>query len=324
MTYVVVLGSDDVIPFFRYPDQSDIGQESAFDPPVLDDTASQASLRGNYVLSQDAYGADIQISQYSSSFPIPDLAVGRLVESAPEITGMLDAYITANGTVTPHSSLVTGYDFLTDAAEAAQTDLSAGVDGASDALIDPGNWTATQLKQQFLTTRHDIAFLAGHFSASAALAGDFQTTMTTSDLVAPTTADLTNVIVLSIGCHSGYNIVDGAAVPNVTLALDWAQAFAQKKMTGILGTGYQYGDTDFIAYSEQLYTTIVHRLRIGTGPIPIGRALVESKLEYLRDTPDIRGLHEKALREATLFGLPMLGVNLPDGRGLSDHPNDAL
>ena len=26
-------------------------------------------------------------------------------------------------------------------------------------------------------------------------------------------------------------------------------------------------------------------------------------------------MHEKALLEATLFGLPMLGVNMPSGRG---------
>ena len=111
-------------------------------------------------------------------------------------------------------------------------------------------------------------------------------------------------------------------MPNVTLALDWPQALAQKKMTGILGTGYQYGDTDFIAYSERIYTGIAHRLRYGTGAVAIGKALVAAKLDYLKATPDIRGLHEKALREATLYGLPMLGVDLPSGRGLSD-PSDA-
>ena len=47
----------------------------------------------------------------------------------------------------------------------------------------------------------------------------------------------------------------------------------------------------------------------------VGAALVQAKLAYLAATPDIRGLHEKALLEATLFGLPMLGVNMPAGRG---------
>ena len=329
MQYVVLVGGDDVIPFFRYPDNSDLGPESAYVPPVSSASASEASLRYNYVLSQDAYGAGIQISLYSSAFPIPDLAVGRLVETASEVSGMLDAYTATSGVVHPSSSLVTGYDFLADAAGAAQVDLSAGTGTAADTLItpfnvaptDPLSWTAAQLKTKFLNTRHDLVFLAGHFSANSALAADFKTSVLTTDL-ASSALDQSNVIVLSIGCHSGYNIVDGAAVPNVTLPLDWAQALAQKKMTGILGTGYQYGDTDFIAYSERIYTGIAHRLRYGTGPVAIGKALVAAKLDYLKATPDIRGLHEKALREATLYGLPMLGVDLPSGRGISD-PSDA-
>ena len=87
----------------------------------------------------------------------------------------------------------------------------------------------------------------------------------------------------------------------------------------IAGTGYQYGDTDFIEYSERLYLNFAKQLRAklpdGTsGPVPVGEALVKAKLQYLATTPDIRGIHQKALLEATLFGLPMLGVNMPSGR----------
>ncbi len=119
----------------------------------------------------------------------------------------------------------------------------------------------------------------------------------------------------SAGCHSGYNLVDDDAVPGVTQPLDWSQAFAQKRTTLIAGTGYQYGDTDFLEYSERLYRDFARELHAGTGAIPIGEALVKAKLTYLATTPDIRGIHEKALLEATLFGLPMLGVNMPAGRG---------
>ena len=82
------------------------------------------------------------------------------------------------------------------------------------------------------------------------------------------------------------------------------------------GTGYQYGDTDFLEYSERLYNNFARQLRAGTAgtPIAVGEALVKAKLAYLATTPDIRGIHEKALLEATLFGLPMLGVNMSSGR----------
>ena len=80
LEYVVIVGNDDVIPFFRYPDKALLGPESNYVPPVQDFTASQASLRLGYVLSQDAYGAAIGLSLNATEFPIPLLAVGRLVE----------------------------------------------------------------------------------------------------------------------------------------------------------------------------------------------------------------------------------------------------
>jgi hypothetical protein len=192
----------------------------------------------------------------------------------------------------------------------------AGATG--DALItpngtspqSPASWTAAQLRTKLLDSRHDVIFLAGHFSANSALAADFATSLLTTDLAASTT-DFTNSIVFSAGCHAGYNLVDGDAIPGVTLQLDWAQIFARKGATLIAGTGYQYGDTDFVEYSERLYDNFSRQFLYGAGAVSVGEALVQAKLVYLAATPDIRGLHEKALLEATLFGLPMLGVNMP-------------
>ena len=76
-----------------------------------------------------------------------------------------------------------------------------------------------------------------------------------------------NALVFSAGCHSGYNLVDGDGVAGVTETLDWAQAFARKQATLVAGTGYQYGDTDFLEYSErhlpQLRPGAAHRQRRG-------------------------------------------------------------
>ena len=41
------------------------------------------------------------------------------------------------------------------------------------------------------------------------------------------------------------------------------QAFAQKQAVLVAGTGYQYGDTDFLEYSERLYRDFAHELRAG-------------------------------------------------------------
>ena len=159
------------------------------------------------------------------------------------------------------------------------------------------SWTADQLRTALLGTRHDLIFLAGHFSANNTLAADFSTTMNSTELAA-SNVNLENSIVFSAGCHSGYNIVNGDAVPGVTQTLDWVEAFAQKQATLIAGTGYQYGDTDFLAYSEQLYADFAHALRARQrARSRSASALVQAKQTYLDATPEPAGdRHQVAAR----------------------------
>src|SRR3990172_5350107 len=120
LQYVVLVGGDNVIPFFRHADGAMLGNEKNFVPPVLENSPSQASLKSGYFLSQDDYGAALTISVKGDDLPLLDLAVGRLVETAAEAKVVVDAYLgTADGVLpAPSSLLVTGYDFLTDGAEA--------------------------------------------------------------------------------------------------------------------------------------------------------------------------------------------------------------
>ncbi|MGD2163049.1 MAG: choice-of-anchor Q domain-containing protein, partial [Anaerolineales bacterium] len=323
LEYVVIMGNDDVIPFYRYPDQAGLANEVNYVPPVKDSTSSQASLKLSYVLGQDEYGSSRTLSWKYGSLPIPDLSVGRLVEDYVEISAVLDAYLaTPDGVITPGSSLVTGYDFLEDAANAVEFELSSGVNVPAETLItpreispqDPSSWTADQLRTLLYADRYDLIFLAGHFSASSALAADYSTRLLTSDITAMSPEQWSNVVVFSAGCHSGYNIVNEHGVPGVTREPDWAQAFNSLGATLIGGTGYQYGDTDIIEYSERLYQLFSQELRRGSGPVSIGEALTRAKQAYLAETPQLRPLHEKAVLEATIFGLPMLSFDMPGAR----------
>ncbi|MCB0033529.1 MAG: tandem-95 repeat protein, partial [Anaerolineales bacterium] len=330
--YVVIVGGDNVIPFFRYPDNALLANENNFNPYLLPDSPSQATLRLGYVMGQDEYGSEHEISFKSSAIPVPNLYVGRLVETAAQVNNYLGAYFnTADGVVQPQNDpLITGYDFLEDVALAVQEQLELGTNLPSEALIspshlapyDPQSWTAADLRDALLNGRNDITFLAGHFSASGALAADYSTRMTAAELMnAP--INLQNVLVYSAGCHSGYNLIDEHGIPAVTEHPDWAQAFNYKGTTFVGGTGYQYGDTEFIEYSERLYLEFTKQLRTGTGPVPVGQALAIAKQIYLAETPQMRGIHEKSLIEATLFGLPMFsidmqGVRLPDNNNSSD------
>jgi len=339
LQHVVIAGTDGVVPFFRYADDAGLGPESDFVPPVRDDTAAQASLRSNQVLGQDAYGTVDDIMVKGAVLPVPDLAVGRLVETPAEIEAQVQRFLANEGVLPePTSSLVTGYDFLTRAADSVQADLEAGLGstGQADTLVtDQGvptttttvggtpdrrhSWTASDLREALLGERHDLVFLAGHFSASEALAADYETSLSTADIAAhPGT--FTDSLVFSAGCHSGYSLTDTDGIPGLTQGLDWTQAMAQQGATLIAGTGYQYADTDFLAYSAKLYAQFAEQLRAGTAgtPVQIGQALVQAKQDYLAGVGTLAGIDRKSLLQATLYGLPMTGLDLPAGRTGTD------
>jgi len=331
LQYIVIVGSDDAVPFFRSPDNAPLGPEENYEPPLLDSSPAQAALRLNYILSQDAYGARTSLSLGNDSLPLPAIPVGRLVETAPQISAQLAAYLALPGGVvpTPSSALITSYDFLVDAGNEVQAQLTAGltpaagpaprveslVSPSSESFLDPNAWNADDLRAQLFGSRHDLVFLAGHFSAAGTLAADFSTTVNASEVLTATT-DFSNAIIFSAGCHSGYNLLDSAAVPGITRSQDWASAFAARGATLIGGTGYQYGDTDFLAYSEQIYAEFSRQLRVGEPgeAVAIGDALVAAKLDYLARTPRFEGIDDKSLRIATIYGLPMLKVVMPGTR----------
>ncbi len=329
-TYVVIAGGDDVIPFFRYPDVSGLGQESQFEPPLNGNTPPGASLTEDQVLSQDAYGSEIEVTIGGATVPLPDLAVGRLVKTPDEITSVIDHYLgLVDGTLpAPTRSLVTGYDFLQDAADGVNAEFVAALPGGThDTLIEQSgvapadSWKAAELEAKLLgPSRPDLVFLAGHFSANDTLAADFETTLE-ADVLAPdyqggvNKDKLMNTLVLSPGCHSGYNIVDTAGTAT-TNTFDWTQRMAQQKAVLIGGTGYQYGDTDFLEYSERLYLDVARRLHEGpaTGnrpPVAVGKALTLAKQDYLGSLSTLTGIDQKAVLQATLYGLPMTGFDAP-------------
>ena len=130
-------------------------------------------------------------------------------------------------------------------------------------LGDPALWSSQTLGTTLFSRRNDIVFLGGHFTQGYAIAADGATALD-DGAVLTAQPDLTNTLVESIGCHSGYNLVDADGVPDFTWMFDWAQAFARRGATLVAGTGYQYGSPDSLNFSELLYLDFNKELRTGT------------------------------------------------------------
>jgi hypothetical protein len=327
---VIIVGDDDVIPFFRYPDNAGLAPEADYEPPLSSITAADAALQGNYYLSDDQYGADIQLNIQGTTVPLETAAVGRLVETPTDILATVNSYLGGATVIKPTSSLATGYDFMAAPASQILSAFSTGIrngtntpfitnDGVatSQTGAPPTNaWTASGLASTLFGSHHDLVFLGAHFSANNLLAADDTSTLTTNQFASQVGTSLAGSLVISAGCHAGYNIDGADAVKGVTDTLAWPQTFTEAGATLIAGTGYQYGDTDYVAYSDQVYVDVAQQLgyqpTAGASPVAVGNALLAAKQQYLSSLDQLNGVEEKALLEITLYGIPQLGVQEPN------------
>jgi CSLREA domain-containing protein len=322
LEYIVLAGGADVIPFFLVQDVSGLAFEKEYVVPVAPSTASEAALMTNLVQGQDGYGSQVDITQAGHTLAFPNLAVGRLVETAVDVSAAVNAYIQTDGVITPNSALVTGYDFVGDAAVEIKAEMDAGTNSNSDTLIQmpglppthPTAWSAADMRAKLLSGNFDIAMLSGHFSAGNLLAADYVTELSAAE-IAQSSANLTDVLIFALGCHSGYTIPSGDMITGVSPDPDWAKAFLRKGAAGyISATGYAYGDTELVEYGERLFLLMAQQLRTGSDPVSVGQAVVKAKQQYLAETAQLTGIDHKTLVEMTLYGLPMMKVDMPGAR----------
>jgi hypothetical protein len=96
-------------------------------------------------------------------------------------------------------------------------------------------------------------------------------------------------------------------------AFDWPEAFSdQGAAVYVANTGYGYGDTDIVAYSEKVMSLFAERIGSKTGSaLTIGQALAYAKQEYFGSLVQYEAYDEKALQETTFYGLPMFRIGPP-------------
>ena len=179
-------------------------------------------------------------------------------------------------------------------------------------------WTAGELKQRWLENRHDLDSINAHFDHWRAIPADGPGQVLTAVDVKDS-QQVSGTVVFSVGCHSGLPVPDEQAAEH---PLDFAQALAGKGATYLANTGYGYGDANAIGYSERLMVLFAHELRAGGS---VGQALRRAKIDYF-NTVGIHALtpyDEKVLGVATLYGLPMLRVQMPGAARATSSAADA-
>ena len=306
--YIVVVGDDAAgIPFGRIPDNSAYANERGYASTFFGATNNQyLSTYGLGFLPTDDPLGDVNYS--GKGLYVPELAVGRLVETPDEILGQITQYINRNGAINPTRALTTGYDFLEDGATRISAGFKArlGTNNAQELISD--TWSKENLIFAMFPTSNPpvLDSINAHYDHFRALPADENAAQREEILF--TTADLegrstSGRVVFTMGCHSVLPVSD--FVFGNVLNADWSEAYSQTGAIVYMGnTGYGLGDTAAVLYSEKLNLLFADRL---DGSMTVGQALAFAKQEYAA-TPTQSGYHLKVVDQATLMGLPMYRV----------------
>lgn len=290
--YIVLVGDDRVIPHRRVPEGDMSKTEHEYAPSVTSSTTLWAAAQANMTLTDDYYADREPTDWQGQELYIPDYAIGRLIETPDEIIGTIDTFL-AGQVLTGSRALVTGYDFVQDTAGGISGLFKNDNFTTDDELIGPV-WSgdALRAKQLNASPRFDLQSINGHATHATTGAPDHADIQ--AGEVVTATSDLTRALVFNVGCHAGLN--DSGS-------LDLAQAFAQKKATYVGNTGYGWGGSG-VVYSEAVMKNFARELLRGTSS-RMGKALTAAKQTYYQRAMVFTSYDQKALMEATFYGLPM-------------------
>ncbi len=327
---LVLVGPDDQIPFARVADGASQSNERDYGAATFagENNVEADALSEGYYLSDDPFSASQPLGVGSATLYVPELATGRLVESAAQIEGALTRFTGSSGDLDATTSLTTGYSFLTSGANAVSANLAANglsANGATASQLIGESWTQSDLDSALVpsqpSTTPAIDSINAHFDYSRALPAADNTCdnaggdtskcntdlFTTSD-VRGSLSDYAGRLLFSMGCHAGLDIDDAevAASGIATPVDDWAKTFADAGALWIANTGFGYADTDTLAYSAKLMSEFAGELN---GSLTIGEALTAAKQQYAAGNAILSPYDMKALMESTFYGLPMYNLN---------------
>ncbi len=322
---VVIVGGDEIIPFFRTPDPTLRWNERHFAGDIASTgSATWGALLTSHSLTDAPYGTLHPIAWLDRYLFVPEIGVGRLVESPEDIMAQVQAFLDSGGRLSPGTGLSVGYDFLADgAAEIADEFAAAG--RPVDRLINE-TWTGADLLSTLNAgAGFDPVSLNAHFDQGVLQSAAGDASPTTNDLVAA--ADVQwdpppGTIIFSMGCHAGLN-VSGFLLdsPGTDVTDDWAQTLTRDGAVFIANTGYGYGDTDEVGLTERLMSLYAQKLLGGSRDA--GQALWLAQQAYYGQLGAYGVYDEKVLMQSTFYGLPMYRVGGGPG-GESDNPKTTI
>ncbi|MCP4656638.1 MAG: DUF11 domain-containing protein [bacterium] len=343
--YLILVGDDRVIPMARVRDWTELFPEPRYtsnDPADPDaelstgGTAVGQALEARFYLSDDplAVLAQVQPEELVAEGKVflPDLAVGRLVETPEEIIAAIATFKGEDGaldltTFDPGRSplLVTGYDFLLDSAKKIRSRWKNFLDPVAELLREA--WDELDLLEN-LCLLAGLASLNGHathYEEGVPGPSFFDIWgLDTAAIVAPEACgpgqplDLRGRVIYAVGCHGGLPVAGSSVATDPELDLPQA-LMSRGVMAYIANSGYGWGLLYGIGYSERVVEIFSEEMTRG-GTVVVGDAVKQTKLRYFLESPRFDVYSDKTLMQWTVFGFPMYAVRT----GIPEHKEKAF
>jgi hypothetical protein len=326
LEYVIFVGSHEVIPMKARPaDDMDspyqesewadgLPQTSGYFYSLYHDTSGGPgyghyltdSIYGDLSSINNGYGADDEL--------IPELAVGRLVETPVQISTLLQNYVSSSATYSTDDDdmVAIGSNDYMDGAQQAADHMGA----SADTTLIQSDFDSSLVPPE-INANDEVVYLGGH--------GDYNwmTTGAGEGFMAGTTATqgdteelnaMPDAVVVASGCHNGVNFGNQLYhdYTNNTTYGEFPERFAAREVGIYLGsTGYTWisgsgasSNPAHTGWSEKLATHFVDHLVNDGMWNTAGEAYKEAVDEYVSDYGGVGNPHRRVLAIATFYGIP--------------------
>ncbi len=261
------------------------------------------SIYGDLSYVDDGWGTDHEL--------IPELAVGRLVETPVQISDQIETYIAANAYFARANRVsMASHDYVEGGTLAADY-MGPGTDDDLVQNIYDSNDVPPKLN-----AKNDLVYFGGHGNYSVIStggesfrAGDQAMEGDTGEL-----NDLPNAVIVTSGCHNGAsfgNHLYHAPVSGTTTYSEFPEEFGRKKVGVYVGaTGYTAvsitgasTDVSDTRHNEKLSTYVIKHLD-QDGAITAGEAFRRAINSYVTDVGSIGTVERRVIAITTLYGIP--------------------
>ncbi len=312
--YVILVGDDRALPFRRVADNTPRQSEKTY-TDVDPNHPTGAALRANYFLTDDFYVDREPTAKNGSEIYVPDLAIGRLIETPSDMIALINAFLT-QPTTTAEQVLVTGYDFVQDTAQQDCTDWKQVFvnDPSKVACLIGTNWSKPEFSNlQFqLNPAFKVQSINGHANhheQGAAAGGGISAAE-----VAASNVDLAGGLIYTLGCHAGLNV----PATNSVSSLDLPEAFVRKRANYIGNTGYGWGLLNNVGLSEKVIRLFTQEI-LKAESVAMGKALAKAKSLYFEQDQNFSAYDEKVMQQLIFYGLPMFEIRSNGNLSLGDE-----